>query len=171
MLLHRQHLQVQLTGLPHMKRYVSPPTHLWCIMQRSCTTSGQCFMVQPTVTFPIGDHVNVLHDYKKTGPSNILKLFTCLSYHLFDMLLEFSRSLILLTYLKCLNVPYPSIFTNFCMKYYTYVPCGQTFFRLLKSSKNPHLYCKYCSTCKLANVPGLNTVMLDDMIVLKITHF
>ena len=22
--------------------------------------------VQPTVTFPIGDHVNVLHDYKKT---------------------------------------------------------------------------------------------------------
>ena len=21
--------------------------------------------VQPTVTFPIGDHVNVLHDYKK----------------------------------------------------------------------------------------------------------
>ena len=24
--------------------------------------------VQPTVTFPIGDHVNVFHDYKKTGP-------------------------------------------------------------------------------------------------------
>ena len=24
--------------------------------------------VQPPVTFPIGDHVNVLHDYKKTGP-------------------------------------------------------------------------------------------------------
>ena len=24
--------------------------------------------VQPTVTFPIGDHVNVLHDYKKMGP-------------------------------------------------------------------------------------------------------
>ena len=29
--------------------------------------SGTCW-VQPTVTFPIGDHVNVLHDYKKTGP-------------------------------------------------------------------------------------------------------
>ena len=27
--------------------------------------------VQPTVTFPIGDHVNVLHDYKKTGPYKI----------------------------------------------------------------------------------------------------
>ena len=24
--------------------------------------------VQPPVTFLIGDHVNVLHDYKKTGP-------------------------------------------------------------------------------------------------------
>ena len=24
--------------------------------------------VQPTVTFPIGDHVNDLPDYKKTGP-------------------------------------------------------------------------------------------------------
>ena len=26
------------------------------------------YRVQPTVTLPIGDHVNVLHDYKKTGP-------------------------------------------------------------------------------------------------------
>ena len=32
---------------------------------------------QPTVIFPTGDHVNVLHDYKKTGPSKILKLLTC----------------------------------------------------------------------------------------------
>ena len=24
--------------------------------------------VQPPVRFPIGDHVNVLHDYKKRGP-------------------------------------------------------------------------------------------------------
>ena len=33
--------------------------------------------VQSTVTFPIGDHVNVLYNYKKTRPSNILKLLTC----------------------------------------------------------------------------------------------
>ena len=40
--------------------------------------------VQPTVTFPIGDHVNVLHDYKKTGPSKILKLLSCRCHHLND---------------------------------------------------------------------------------------
>ena len=49
-------------------------------------------MVQPTVTFPIGDHVNVLHDYKKTGPLKILKLLTCRCHHLIDMLIEFSQS-------------------------------------------------------------------------------
>ena len=65
--------------------------------------------VQPTVTFPISDHVNVLRDYKKKGPSHILKLNTCHCHLLTDMLIEFSQSLILLTNLKCLNVPYPSI--------------------------------------------------------------
>ena len=29
---------------------------------------GLCTWVQPPVTFPIDDHVNVLHDYKKMGP-------------------------------------------------------------------------------------------------------
>ena len=53
--------------------------------------------VQPPVTFPIGDHVNVLHDYKKTGPSTILKLLTCRCHHLIDMLTEFSQSLVLVT--------------------------------------------------------------------------
>ena len=63
--------------------------------------------VQPTVTFPIGDHVNVLYDYKKTGPSKILKRLTCHCHHLIDMLIEFSQSLKFLIHLKCLNVPYP----------------------------------------------------------------
>ena len=58
--------------------------------------------VQPTVTFPIGNHVNVLHDYKKTGPSKILKLLTCRNHHLIDMLIEFSQN-----HSKGLNVPYP----------------------------------------------------------------
>ena len=66
------------------------------------------YRVQPPVMFPIGDHVvNVLHDYKKTGPSNILKLLACRCHHLIDMLIEFSQSLVLVTHLKCLNVPYP----------------------------------------------------------------
>ena len=56
--------------------------------------------VQPTVTFPIGDHVNVLYDYKKTRPSNILKLLTCRCHHLFDMLVEFSKNDIFLTLLN-----------------------------------------------------------------------
>ena len=60
--------------------------------------------VQPTVTFPIDDHVNVLHDYKKTGPSKILT-YRC--HHPIDMLIEFSQSLVLLTHFKCLNVPSP----------------------------------------------------------------
>ena len=47
--------------------------------------------VQPTVKFPIGDHVNVLHDYKKTRPSKILKLLTCCCHHLIDMLVKFSQ--------------------------------------------------------------------------------
>ena len=88
------------------------------------------YWVQPTVTFPIGDHVNVCHEYKKTGPSTILKL-TCHCHNLIDMLVEFSQSIILLTHLKCLNVPYASIFTNFCMNYYAHMPCGE------KIAKNP----------------------------------
>ena len=47
--------------------------------------------VQPIVTFPIGDHVNILHDYKKTRPSKIMKLRTCRCHHLIDMLVEFSQ--------------------------------------------------------------------------------
>ena len=78
--------------------------------------------VQPTVTFPIGDHVNVLHDYKKTEPSKSLKLLTCRCHHLIDMLIEFSQSLVFLILLECPNVPYSSMFTNFCMNYYTHVP-------------------------------------------------
>ena len=52
---------------------------------------------QPTVTIPIGDHVNILQDYKKTGPSKLLKLLTCRCYHLINMLIEFSQSLVLVT--------------------------------------------------------------------------
>ena len=69
-------------------------TEITCI--RAKQTS---FEVQPTVTFPIGDHVNVLNDYKKMGTSKILKLLTCRCHHLIDMLFEFSQSLVLLTLL------------------------------------------------------------------------
>ena len=41
-----------------------------------------------------------MHDYKKTGPSKILKLLTCRCHHLIDMLIEFSQSIILVTHLK-----------------------------------------------------------------------
>ena len=54
--------------------------------------------VQPSVTFPIGDHFNILHDYKKTGPSKILKLLTCRCHHLIEMLIEFSQRFLLLTH-------------------------------------------------------------------------
>ena len=49
-------------------------------------------MFQPTVTFLIGDHVNVLYDYKKMGPSQILKL------------IEFNQSLIPPTFINAVNV-------------------------------------------------------------------
>ena len=52
---------------------------------------------QSTVTFPIGDYVNILHDYKKTGPSKILKFLTCCCHHLIDMLVEFYQNHIFLT--------------------------------------------------------------------------
>ena len=102
----------------------------------NCYQCGQPghYGVQPPVTFPIDDHVNVLHDYKKMGPSKILKFLTCCYHHLIDMLFEFSQSRILLTLLKCLNVPHPSMFTNFCMNYYAHVPCGE------KIAKNPSAY-------------------------------
>ena len=78
------------------------------------------------VSHGIGDHVNVLYDYKKTGPSKILKLLSCRCHHLIDMLVEFCQNHTFLTLLKRLNVPYPSIFTNFCINYYAHVPCGET---------------------------------------------
>ena len=103
---------------------------------QSVTSSHTCFCQfekthehgardQPTVTFPIGDHVNVLYDYKKTGPSKILKLLTCHCHHLIDMLLEFCQNHIFLTLIKWLNVPYPSMLINFCMNYYAFVPFGE----------------------------------------------
>ena len=61
--------------------------------------------VQPNVRFPIGDHVYVLHDYKKTGQPKILKLLYCRYHHLIDRLVEFSQNDIFLTLLKWLNVP------------------------------------------------------------------
>ena len=48
--------------------------------------------VQDTVTFPIGGHVNVLHDYKKTRPSKILKFLFCRYHHFIDMLIGFSKN-------------------------------------------------------------------------------
>ena len=58
----------------------------------------------------------------------------CRCHHLVDTLVEFSQSLVFLTLLKCLNVPYPSMFTNLCMNYYAHVPCRE------KIAKNPSAY-------------------------------
>ena len=118
--------------------------------------------VQPTVTFPIGDHVNVFYDYKKTGPSTILKLPSCRCHHLIDMLVEFCKNHMFLTLLKWLNVPYLSMFTNFCINYYRRKNCQKSF-RLLKSSKI-HGYTAnmfYQQTCQCV---CSNSVMSDDMI-------
>ena len=97
---------------------------------------------QPTVTYPIGDRVNVLNDYKKTGRSTILKRLTCRCHHLIDMLVEFTKNHVFLILLKWLDVPYPSMFANVCMTYYAHVYSGKKFpkfFRLLKSYKKPHV--------------------------------
>ena len=102
----------------------------WRLGRSGC----RCIWVQPPVTFPIGDHVNVLHDYKKTGPSKILKLLSCRCQHLIDTLVECCQNHIFLTLLKRLNVPHPSILTNFGINYYAHVPCGE------KIPKNPSAY-------------------------------
>ena len=106
-----------------------PAPYLHRLHQRSL-----CQWDQPTVTFPIGDHINILHDYKITGPIQILNFFSCRCHHLNDMLVEFCQNQIFLTLLKRLNVPCPSIFTNFCINYYAHVPCGE------KIAKNPSAY-------------------------------
>ena len=91
---------------------------------------------QPTVTFPIGDHVNVLHDYKNTGPSKIMKLLTCSGHHLVDMLVEFYQNYLFLTLLKWLNVPYPLMLTNFSMNYYAFVLGGEKILPLISYTVN-----------------------------------
>ena len=62
--------------------------------------TGPVYRVQHTATFPIGGHINVLHDYKKTGPSQILKLLSCRCHHLIDMLVEFCQNHIFLFFLN-----------------------------------------------------------------------
>ena len=94
--------------------------------QRGCITS------RPTSNRPPKER----RSGPASGPSlqGILKLLTCRYHHLIDMQIAFSQSLLLLTHLKCLNVPYPSILTNFCMNYYSHVPCGK------KIAKNTIVY-------------------------------
>ena len=87
------------------------------------------------------------------------------------MLVEFRQNHIFITLLKRLNVPYPSIFTNFCLNYYAYVPCGGKF------AKNPSAYLNhlkihidtanmfYQQTCQCV---CSNAVMSDDMIFFKL---
>ena len=102
---------------------------------------------QPTVTFPIDDHINVLHDQKKTGPYKILKLLTCRCHHLIDMLVEFCKKKSRISNsLKWLNLPYPSILINFCL----FRKNCEKFFRLLKSSKSPQLHCQQVLPANMA---------------------
>ena len=73
-----------------------------------------------------------------------------------DMLVEFSQSLVLLTHLKCLNLPHTSICTNFLFLHELlrtralWRTLFKKFFRLFKPSKNPQLHCKHVL---LANLP------------------
>ena len=84
------------------------------------------------------------------------------------MLIEFSQSLILLTHLKCLNVPYPSIFTNFCMNYYAHVPCG------VKIAKNPSAYWNHLNIHSYTkagfNYTKLYQLQLHFFFSITITH-
>ena len=112
-------------------------------------------LVQRTVTFSTGDHVNVLHDYKKTRSSTILKLRTCYCHHLTDMLDEFCKNHIFLTLLKCLSVPYPSMFINFRIKYFAHAPCGEKLpkiLMLIEILKTSTVTLPTSFTSKLANV-------------------
>ena len=103
--------------------------------------------------------------------SEILKLLSCRCYHLIDMFVEFYKNHIFLTLLKRLNVPYPSIFTNFCINYYAHVPCGE------KIAKNPSTYLNHLKTrITLQNMfykqtcqsVYSNAVTSDDMIFRKL---
>ena len=98
-------------------------------------------MFQPIVTIPVGDHVNVLHDYKKTGQYKTMKHLNCRCYHLIDKLVEFSQNVLLLTHLKC--------HTRQCCACINSHTClvekknCQKSFRILKSSRHPLLHCQY----------------------------
>ncbi len=81
-------------------------------MTIACFRCQGLYWGQPTVGFPIGDHVNVLSDYKKTWPAKCLKLLTCCYHYLIDMPIDFNKNCILPTLWKCLYVWHPSIFTN-----------------------------------------------------------
>ena len=112
-----------------------PVMNVWSRPQSTAPSQSPPFSatwVQPPVTFPIDDYVNVLHDYKKMGPSKILKLLTCRCHHLIDIVSR--QSLLLLTLQKYLNVPYMSMFTNFCKNSYAHVPSGE------KIAKNPSAF-------------------------------
>ena len=107
---------------------------------------GGCW-VQPTVTLPIGigDHVNGLHDYKKTGPSKILKLLSCRCHHLIDMLVEFCQNHIFLTLKTAELAISVNIYYQFLHKLLRtralWRKNRQKSFRLFNSCKHPRLHC------------------------------
>ena len=123
--------------------------------------------VFPTVTFPIGDNVNVFNDYKKMFQSQILKLLSCRFCHLIDMFVEVYKNHIFLTLLKrAISVNIYQFLHNLLRTLPLWRKNCQKSFRLFKSSKNLGLHCKTCSTSKLAKVS--TQMQLHQMIFQKL---
>ena len=110
-------------------------------------TSPVTWRVQHSVTFPIGGHVNVLHDYKKSWPSKILKFLTCRHHHFIDMLMEFSQKFYISNSFKMAERVMPINVYQFLHELLRtralWWKICQKSFRLLKSSKNPQLHCQH----------------------------
>ena len=101
--------------------------------------------------FPL---VIILHDYKKTRPSKIMKLLICRCHYLLDTLVEFRQNHIFLT-LKMHERAIPVNVYKFLHKLLRIRALWrkncQKSFRLLKSSTNP-VTLPTCSSSKLANM-------------------
>ena len=61
--------------------------------------------------FPLATMLTFCMIIRKRDHKKILKRLICRCHRLIDMLIEFSQSLIHITHLKCLNVPYPLMFS------------------------------------------------------------
>ena len=89
------HLRGQLFYVCSKDRFISDSARL---------TVALCSRAQSTVDFPIGGHVNVLSDYKETGPEKKIKFYHNHCSHVTDMLIKFRQKSIYQALLKCMHV-------------------------------------------------------------------